>query len=142
MLQTYAVGLLQAKAYRRLKNYLSKQLLEFDLTMPQWAFLGLVFESKSLRLSYIAEMMEVEAPFATAIADQMYNKGFINRIEDKVDRRAKLISLTETGKRLVPNVEKGIKNAMRKIYKNISQEELGVYIKVLDAITTVYSETD
>lgn len=142
MLQTYAVGLLQAKAYRRLKNYMSKQLLEFDLTMPQWAFLGLVFESKSLRLSYIAEMMEVEAPFATAMADQMYNKGFINRIEDKVDRRAKLISLTETGKRLVPNVEKGIKNAMRKIYKNTSPEELGVYIKVLNAIATVYSETD
>lgn len=139
MLRTYTTGLLQAKAYRILKHYLSRHLAKYELTMPQWAFLGLVLDAQTIRLADLAAQLDVEPPFATALADQLFKKELISRAEDPHDRRVKLITLTTTGKLLVPVVEEDVKNAMRLIYKEITPQELGAYIKVLDAMTVAYA---
>ncbi|MDQ3099295.1 MAG: MarR family transcriptional regulator [bacterium] len=139
MLSTYKTGLLQAKSYRMLKSYLSSQLSEYSLTMPQWAFLGLIYDARTMRLSEIAQILDVEAPFATNLADQLQKKGLIKRTESKEDRRAKAVTLTKKGDTLIPVVEEKVKDAMRKIYKSISPEDLGTYLRVLSAITTEYT---
>jgi MarR family 2-MHQ and catechol resistance regulon transcriptional repressor len=140
MLTTYNTGLLQAKAYRVLKSYMSGHLLKYGLSMPQWAFLGVVFDAKKMRLVELAQFLDVEAPFATNLADQLQKKGYVKRIADKEDRRAKYIVLTSKGEALVPEIEEDTKNAMRLIYKHISPVELATYIKVLDAISMAYSQ--
>ncbi|MDQ3238974.1 MAG: MarR family transcriptional regulator [bacterium] len=140
MLSTYKTGLLQAKAYRILKNYLSRNLDEYNLTMPEWALLGSIYEKESMKLTEIAKLLDVEAPYATNLAEQLQKKGLVIRAESSDDRRVKRISLTKKGALLVPVVERNIKNAMRTIYNSVTQDELGVYIKVLQAITIEYSK--
>jgi DNA-binding MarR family transcriptional regulator len=134
MLTTYKTGLLQAKAYRNLKGHLSCHLGQFNLTLPEWAFLGMVYDHKELRLSELAKILDVEAPFATTLADTLQKKGLIKRREDTKDRRAKVITLSAKGKDVVPKIEESTKVAMRNIVAGSTPTELQIYLKMLNLI--------
>ena len=71
---TYRAGLLQARAYRKLTVFLSAKLKEWDVSLPEWALLGLLYEANGMRLQEVADMLDVEPPFATRLASTLQKK--------------------------------------------------------------------
>ena len=134
-LTTYRMGLLQARAYRVLKKYSSDELFAVDLSTLDWALLGLLYdEPKGFRLSRVALLLGVEAPFVTEIVRELKRKGYIAQTSDPKDSRAKIVVLTEKGKAFVPVFDKSLRSRLKYLLSGVSPKDFYGYIKVLEAI--------
>ncbi len=134
-LSTYKTGLLHAKSYRILKNRTSAFLEPYDMSTIDWALLGLLYEQKEgMRLIAIAETLGVEAPFITAMVDELEEKGYVSRESDTKDKRAKIIKLTLKGRSFVPKIESELRTEMKGLLKGLSLSDIFGYLKVMEAI--------
>ncbi len=132
---TYRVGLLQAKAYRILKNHTGKGLEQHGLSTVQWAFLGLLHDNKSgMKPSVLAIELGVEAPFVTSLVAPLKKKGLVDSKRDEKDTRSKSIYLTTKGTTTVESIEKELRSFMKPLVDGSSIGELLSYVSVLETI--------
>lgn len=129
---TYSVGLLQAKAFRVLKNETSQYLKPFALTTVDWAFLGILYHSKQgENPSDLARLMGVKAPYVTRIIQKMQKKRMISVSYPSGDKRIKMITLTKEGRAHVKAIETDLRLHMRSVMKGASMRDILGYIAVL-----------
>lgn len=134
-LTTYKTGLMQAKAYRSLKQVTSKALEPYKLSSLDWALLGLLFDSpEGFKLVEIAELLGVESPFVTVLIDGLEEKGLVTRTVKAEDKRAKIITLTDKSREMIPVIEKDLLSYTKVLLKGASVSEVIAYIKVLSKI--------
>ena len=133
-LNAYSSALLQGTAYSRLHTYLSRTLVPFNLSIPEWKLLGQLYEHGRVKLSELAELLSYDPPMVTKLAKMLEKKELVKRLPDELDERAKVISNTVQGKKLIEQIEPEVKKTMAILLKGTSTEELHVYIKVLTLI--------
>jgi len=133
---TARAGILQSAAYRNLQRFMTHNLHDKGVTMPEWGLLGLVHESGSegISMSVAAESMSYELSHITNLANDLEVAGHIKRIVSKEDRRYKNLALTTTGKDFVEKTEKELRKKMAKWLKGISKIQLLGYINVLEEL--------
>lgn len=132
---SYRVGLLQAKAYRILKNYTGKLLAAYELSTVDWALLGLLHDHpKGMRSSILAQELGVEAPFITSLFGKLNTMGLVESKRDEKDSRAKILSLTAKGASSVEKIEKELRSAMKPLLSGSSIGDLLSYVSVLETI--------
>ncbi len=132
---TYRIGLLQAKAYRALKQYTTKALAHLDISTVEWAFLGLLFdEPNGLRASEAALELGVEAPFITVLHKKLGKKKLVEAKQDEHDTRAKVLFLSKEGRRFVEETEIYLRGKMRPLVRGTSMKDILAYISVLQTI--------
>lgn len=138
---TYRLGMLQTRVYRKLNQQTSIALKPFDLTPPEWAMLGVLYDmTEGVRFSAIADEVGVEPPFVTVMAKKLISKGLAVDNQDPDDSRAKHICITATGKKLVPKIETEVREAMRPLVAGISRSDLLTYISVLNKLASPAQE--
>lgn len=132
---TYGVGLLQARAYRVLKERTDQVLAPYGITSVHWAFLGLLHEHrKGMRLNEAARELAVEAPFVTTLANHLSKKGWLETNPDPRDSRAKCAVLTKEGHAFVKTTEALVRSQMRSALGSTSMSDLLSYLLVLEEI--------
>lgn len=133
-LKAYSTGLLQGKAYNSLQTILSRALGSYNVSIPEWKLLGQLHEHGKMRLTVLAEYLSYDPPMVTKLAKNLEKKGLIERSADSTDERAKVISITSEGVKIVKRIEPEVKKLMAKLLKGITPDELRAYIKVLSLI--------
>lgn len=133
-LASYKDGLIQAQSHKILREQVNEALKLFNLSMTEWIILCLLFENKRMRLSELAAILEVESPHVTNLIELVVQKGFVLRVEDASDKRAKLVSITKKGAELLPLVENAVVDKMRRLLKGVEDKDLDIYFKVLSTI--------
>lgn len=133
-LQGYTTGLLQGKAYSRLHTHLTRALFPFNVSIPEWKLLGQLHENGKVKLAILAGLLSYDPPMVTKLVKQLEKKGLVKREQDTIDERAKIITITSSGTKLIDDVEPEIKKVMRVILHGITREELITYLKVLTVI--------
>ena len=132
---TYRTGLLQAKAYRLLKQTTSQALRKYHISTLDWAMLGLLYDHpKGLRFNVVAKTLSVEAAFVTALAEELVTKKLLIITPDPQDRRAKVITLTAHARALVPEIEKVLRQSVKGLLSGIQRRSLLTYLDVLARI--------
>src|SRR5690348_14501831 len=76
-INAYSTGLIQGKAYRALNTALTKILLRFGISIPEWKLLGQLVDHGDLKLAQLAEKLDVEAPLVTALIDKLEKKALV-----------------------------------------------------------------
>ena len=130
----HVVGLLQGKAYSRLHTHLSRTLVRYNLSIPEWKLLGQVGDHKGIKLSNLAEILGYDPPLVTKLVKQLEKKGWVHRAASETDERAKIITVTIKGSSILEKTEPDVRLLLRGILSGISVEELQIYKKVLQAI--------
>jgi MarR family 2-MHQ and catechol resistance regulon transcriptional repressor len=130
-ISTYQTGLLQSKAHRALATFMTESLNQSDISLPQWAVLGLLFDNDDSRPYKIAAMLGVRPPVATAVINELEYKKMVVRKPHATDNRATVISLTRKGKTLVGKVETRLYKKLREFLDDVTTPELVVYIRVM-----------
>lgn len=132
---SYQAGDLQTRANRKLTTFLTSRLVARDLSLPEWTFLGILCDNGSIRMQQLAALSDVEPPFATRHINSLEKKGYITRIKDNTDSRARLIILTSSGRECVQKQENKLQKELRQYLTAIPAEELDIYVEVLEKIS-------
>jgi DNA-binding MarR family transcriptional regulator len=77
---------------------------KFSLPIAELKCIILFKEEKYLTAKGIALKLEVAKSRVTKLVENLYQKGLVNKIDDPVDARIKLISLSPKGKALVDEI--------------------------------------
>lgn len=131
---TYRVGLLQAKAYRILKQQTTRILAPLGISTLDWALLGLLADNGPMRSLLIAEELGVEAPLITVMARKLRKGGLVIVERGQKDRRVKTLALTEEGKRFVEETEPLVRQKIGSLISGIGPKDLVAYLTALEGI--------
>ena len=128
------MGLLQARAYRVLKQETADILKPLGVTTIEWAFLGLLYDKRALRMKDAAHELGVEAPFVTAMITRLMDQGWVEECRDEDDSRVKLLSLSPKGREFVPKTEALVRSHIRHLVDGVHPRDLVGYLAVLETI--------
>jgi DNA-binding MarR family transcriptional regulator len=137
---TYYAGIMQSKAYRVLKQLMAKLLKKHDLTMMDWAMLGLVYEAgrKGIRITDLAAQLDTTKAFVTNHINLLEAKRLVSRAVDVTDTRARIVKLEPKARPKVAQIEKELRADMREhLYGTIAPSELEAYVRVLNQIASI-----
>ncbi len=81
----------------------------------------------------VAQAVGVESPSLVRLLDQLCNAGFVCRSEDPGDRRAKALSLTDSGRALADAIENELTRLRRDVLKDIPAADLQAALRVVKA---------
>ncbi len=78
----------------------------FDLSLPHMATLFILDEESELTVKQVAELLGRSLSATSRLLDQLVEQGLVSRREDEHDRRAKRITITESGRALIAQLER------------------------------------
>ena len=89
------------KAADGARRAMTRALEPFDLTLPQFNVLTILFHHNELPTFQIAARMVENTPGITRLVSTLEAKGYVRRGQSATDRRQQLCSLTAAGRNVV-----------------------------------------
>jgi MarR family transcriptional regulator for hemolysin len=86
------------------------------------------------RQNALAEAVGIEGPSLVRLLDQLEAAGLVMRNEDPTDRRAKVLSLTDTGRSVVARIEADLDRLRKAVFSKVSASDLEASLRVFRAI--------
>jgi DNA-binding MarR family transcriptional regulator len=83
----------------------SERLLRLGVSMSQLHVMSMLDRHGEMPMSRLAEMIDVSVSNATGLVDRMEERGFVERDRVPDDRRVVLVRVSETGRRLLDDIE-------------------------------------
>lgn len=128
------IGYQVYQAHRALAKNLDATLAPFDLTSPQWNALNQLQEHGSMTQRELAEKLEKEQATVARLIDRLVKRGLVQRTQHPQDRRANIVEITPKASALLVEVEPMAAASAARIASGISDDDLGVFLSVLDAV--------
>lgn len=95
-----SLGFLLAKSYQRGFALFKKPLEKYNLTPKQFSLLAFLWKQDGLSQVQLSEKCQIDRTTVGGLLDRLETQGYVKRLPHPEDRRAYLISLTDTGKAL------------------------------------------
>jgi DNA-binding MarR family transcriptional regulator len=99
-----SLGFLLAKSYQRGFALFKKPLEKYNLTPKQFSLLAFLWKQDGLSQVELSEKCQIDRTTVGGLLDHLEMQGYVKRLPHPEDRRAYLISLTDTGKALQENL--------------------------------------
>ncbi len=106
----------------------------YDVTSEQWRMLRWLWHRDGQRQQDLADVAHKDKTSITRIIDGMEKRDLVVRIPDRLDRRQKLIYLTDKGKRLREELMQIVQRTSLGAQQGIEPEHLDVFTDVLAKI--------
>jgi MarR family transcriptional regulator for hemolysin len=88
----------------------------------------------NLRQGVLADHLGFEGPSLVRVVDLLVEEGLVTRAEDAVDRRAKILSLTDAGRKRVIEIERLLAGLRADLLSDVDAEELKVAVLLLSRL--------
>ncbi|HEY1934557.1 MAG TPA: MarR family transcriptional regulator [Acetobacteraceae bacterium] len=124
-----------ARAARQWRRAVDRHLQPFGLTEATW--LPLIYLARApepMRQKDLAAALTLDGSSVVRLLDALQSSGLIERREEDGDRRAKIITLTGRGQRIIEQVEAASRQVRNATLTGLSEEELRVATRVLDLV--------
>jgi DNA-binding MarR family transcriptional regulator len=82
----------------------------------------------------LADSMKVSLPAMSRAVDGLYERGFVDRQEDPVDRRMKRLRLTDAGREITSSLNETRLASMQEFLVSLSDDEAGALTQALELI--------
>ncbi|MFJ6322417.1 MULTISPECIES: MarR family transcriptional regulator [unclassified Rhizobium] len=120
---------------RKLRAAFDALVREHGMTLSRARVFRKLSRRDGINQRELADELELETPTLVRILDAMEAQNFIERRPAQSDRRAKQIFMTESGKVVAAEVEALATGVRADILEGISDEDIGVALKVIRAMT-------
>lgn len=116
------------KAIRAYRNYAQRQLKAngFTITIDQWLIIKAVLENPGITQNEIGDLVFKDNASVTRIIDLMVKSGYITRHIHPQDRRKTNLEVTDSGKKVIKEVQDIVEKNRKTALKGITQDELEV----------------
>ena len=115
---------------------------KFGITGVQLMTLGYISHNENCKTSDISTLLSVSPPDATRIVDTLFKKGFVERINDEIDRRIIRLRLTIDGKKVFETVKEELASSFSKILEKMNEQDARALLKGLRSLLNVLNEID
>lgn len=134
---TYQTVIAQARAYRKVRAFMSHILSLYNLTITEWLIIGTVVDAglTGIRISEVAKKLGVEMPVVTNLVHKAAHTGWLWRIEDPQDKRAKRVVMTHAGLEKACDVEGELRKTTTPWLSGLDTESLKGYYEVITALS-------
>lgn len=109
--------------------------VEETITLPQFRLLVLLDSRGVMKLSTLADLLDVNPSTATRMVDRLVTTGMIARQPNPVTRREVVVDLTTEGRRVVRGVTRRRRAAISRIVAKMSEDERRGLVDALTAFT-------
>jgi DNA-binding MarR family transcriptional regulator len=121
--KSYELESLFRIVFKTFKNEIN-ELFKDEVPSNQFLTLRLLVEKGPLRVSEISDSLQVSTSHITALTDQLFTKGYIERTRSNEDRRVVKISITDKGCSVVGILEKRKSEYFLEKFNTLTDEEL------------------
>jgi DNA-binding MarR family transcriptional regulator len=132
---TATLGDLLMRVARTLRRRFSTVLEPWDLSPHQARALRVVTARDGVRLSELAEALRIAPRSATEVADGLQERGLVVRAADPADRRAVVLTPTESGRRVQREVEAARAADSAEVFARLSAEDRAALERILRTLT-------
>jgi DNA-binding MarR family transcriptional regulator len=113
----YAVSAIMRKASDR-------ALAPWGVSVSQAPVLVVLREAgHPMTISEVARELFLETPSITTMVDRLAERGFVERLKDRKDRRKTLVQLTKAGKRLVETIREPGEQLQEEMFGVLGRKE-------------------
>jgi MarR family transcriptional regulator, transcriptional regulator for hemolysin len=118
--------------WRRAANTVAEAHGLSDATAPPLIIIGRMAEEP--RQNALAEAVGIEGASLVRLLDQLCADGLVVRKEDPTDRRAKILSLTPAGQRIVARMEADLNDLREQVFAGVETADLEASLRVFRAL--------
>ncbi len=129
-----SVGFLLAKAYQRAWALFKEELESYDITPPQFALMGFLWQQDGLTQVELSDKSQVDRTTVGGLIDRLEKIGLVERHPHPQDRRAYQIRLTTKGKDMERPLTEVAQRAMARFTAGLKQEDLGELARILEIL--------
>lgn len=114
------------KAIRSYRNYAQRQLKAngFTITIDQWLIIKAVLENPGITQNEIGDLVFKDNASVTRIIDLMVKSAYVIRTTHAEDRRKTNLEVTESGIKIIKDVQKIVESNRKKALDTVTKEEL------------------
>ena len=125
------VWLVMMKAMRALTRYAATDIEETGLGLSDFGVLEVLLHKGPLPVNTIGPIVDLTPGSISIAVDRLFAKGLVTRVESTEDRRVRIIALTPRGKDLIVPAFRKHSAQMKKVFAELSPEELRVLEEAL-----------
>lgn len=133
MILNKQVGVFLNLVHNRFKQYITAFFQEegYNLTPEQFLVMDTLWDEGKMSQQQIANNILKDKNSVVKLIDGLEKKNLVKRVANSADRRQNLIELTPYAKEIQKHVTEIAMNAVDLIIKDIPQNEMYIFIKVL-----------
>lgn len=142
MILNKQVGVFLNLVHNRTKQYISSIFQEhgFNITPEQFLVMDALWNEGTMSQQQIAHTIMKDKNSVVKLLDGLEKKNLVVRVADKNDRRQNLIELTQYAWDIKDNITEVAINAVDLVIKDIPQNEMYIFIKVLSKMAENMNE--
>lgn len=142
MILNKQVGVFLNLVHNRTKQYITGifQQHGFNITPEQFLVMDALWDNGVMSQQEIATNIMKDKNSVVKLIDGLEKKGLVKRVADKADRRKNLIELTENAWKIKDGVTEVAMDAINHVIKDIPQNEMYIFIKVLSKMAENMNE--
>ena len=118
------VWLVMMKAMRALTRYAATGIEDTGLGDSDFRVLEVLLHKGPLPVNTIGPIVDLTPGSISIAVDRLVAKGLVSRVESAEDRRVRIVALTPRGKNLIVSAFRKHSGQMRKVFSELSPEEL------------------
>lgn len=113
-----------------------------DLTTDQHLTMRYIKNFGPCTSSQLAEAFFVKKSAITAIITRLVDKGYVDRVHDREDRRVIYLSLTQAGYGVFAKSEEDIQKIVEKYLFQLDEDEIESFLKTYEKLARILKEDD
>ncbi|WAW14438.1 MarR family winged helix-turn-helix transcriptional regulator [Peptostreptococcus equinus] len=125
-------------------NYINREsdkiFYKYDLTRGQFAVLEVLYNKGPLTIGCVQDLVLTTGGNIPVIISNLEKKGYLTRCRDKSDRRKYILTITESGKKLMYKVFPENKNSIKSIMNSLSEKDKLNLLEILQSFRRDISE--
>ena len=126
------IGIMRAS--NLLVDDLKKTLKKYPINATEFSVMEFLYSKGEKSIQEIRDRILLASGSATYVADNLERKEYVSRIVNQNDRRVTYIKLTEAGKDLINDIFPTHKKNTKKIFNDLTNEELITLKEILKKI--------
>lgn len=105
-------------------NMLKKDMRSYGVNPTEFMVLEVLYSLGEQPIQVIGNKVLLASSSITYVIDQLEEKGIVERVQNKEDRRVTLVSLTEKGRQLMDDIFPQHSRVIKELFEGLTDEEL------------------
>lgn len=124
-----------ALAGRHIQDMMNTVLRGHGLKLVEWRILDCLAHQQNLTIFDLAERAVVDRTVASRLVDKLAERGLVEKVSLKTDRRFAQVSLTDIGRNILDQTNPDVHRARTRLFSDMSPDEVTHLSRALEKLS-------